>query len=383
MAILKNKNFASSLLNDGINSSDTSLVVTSAEGVKFPATGYFMCAIWGSAYPAPALDPDRELVKVTLTSGDTFSIARAQEGTTAKAWLAGDNIAAVLTAGKVNEIEVLSQNNLLCFGIATGTNTYTATLDPAVTEYATGMAFNIKFVNASTGASVLGINALASKKVFKYSQGVYSVCVSGDITAGLYSTIFYDSSLDSGGGGWLLATNKVFIPEAFPSGTALLFPQASAPTGWTLDSSWSTPRSIIIGNSYGTGGSADAVIFNTNITVNPHANHYHFGPNHSHTVIVNGRVLSVAELAYHAHSGAQRTVVIGQLRDPQYSFPHAVVDGTTGYAGSNYPHEHSASSGASGTGSTSYVAAGDTINHGVNQNTYSPRYMTVIRGTKN
>jgi hypothetical protein len=380
MAILKNKNFASSLLNDGINSSDTSLVVTSAEGTKFPATGYFMGALWGSAYPSPSLDPDRELVKVTLTSGDTFSIARAQEGTTAKSWSAGDNIAAVLTAGKVNEIEVLSQNNLLCFGIATGTNTYTATLDPAVTEYATGMAFNIKFVNASTGASVLGVNALASKKVFKYAQGVYSECVSGDITAGLYSTIFYDSSLDSGGGGWLLATNKVFIPEAFASGTALLFPQASAPSGWTLDSSWSTPRSIIIGNSYGTGGTATPTTFTTGITVAAHATHLHSGPNHSHTVIVNGHILTVAQLAVHAHSYTRATLAYygasGSYGD------HTVNVGTanTSTAGSGQAHSHTASSGASGTGNTGY---GGPTTHVVGQSTYSPRYMTVIRCTKN
>jgi hypothetical protein len=379
MAILKNKNFASSLLNDGISSSDTSLVVTSAEGTKFPATGYFMCALWGSAFPAPALDPDRELVKVALTSGDTFSIARAQEGTTAKAWSAGDNIAAVLTAGKVNEIEVLSQNNLLCFGIATGTNTYTATLDPAVTEYATGMAFNLKFVNASTGACVLGLNALASKKIFKYAQGVYSACVSGDITAGLYSTIFYDSSLDSGGGGWLLATNKVFIPEPFPAGTALLFPQVAAPTGWTLDSSWSTPRSIIIGNSYGTGGSADAVTFSTGITVAAHAQHLHSGPNHSHTVIVNGRILTVDELAAHAHQYQMKTTIGGSSAGTdQLSIGLGLYNTST--TGGNAPHPHTASSGASGTGNTGY---GGPTTHSVGQSTYSPRYMTVIRCTKN
>jgi hypothetical protein len=106
MAIsLKKKNFAKSTLDGGISDSATSLTLQTGDGSKFPATGNFRAVLWAANYDDPANDPNREIVEATLSAGDTFTITRAKEGTTANAWSSGDNFALTLTKGVLDEIE--------------------------------------------------------------------------------------------------------------------------------------------------------------------------------------------------------------------------------------------------------------------------------------
>ncbi len=113
MAInLKKKNFAFSQLASGIGASDTSLTVSSGDGSKFPSTGVFRAVIWGQNYVSPEQDATREIIEAQLSSGDTFSITRAKEGTTAKAWNAGDKIALVITEETFTEIETEINNHI-------------------------------------------------------------------------------------------------------------------------------------------------------------------------------------------------------------------------------------------------------------------------------
>ena len=78
-------NQAATTLNGNITSVATSLVVTSATG--FPATGNFRITI------------DSEIMLVTAVSGTTYTILRAQEGTTGASHTSGANIISYLTAG--------------------------------------------------------------------------------------------------------------------------------------------------------------------------------------------------------------------------------------------------------------------------------------------
>jgi hypothetical protein len=64
-----------------------------------------MAVIWGASTAAPLDDPNREIVKATWTSGDSFSIVRAQESTSASAWSTGSKFAHIITAGTLSEIE--------------------------------------------------------------------------------------------------------------------------------------------------------------------------------------------------------------------------------------------------------------------------------------
>ncbi|HMJ83691.1 MAG TPA: hypothetical protein VK504_11015 [Vicinamibacterales bacterium] len=75
------RNFARSTLTAGIASGVTSLSVASGDGARFP-TPPFNAPLWNATdYPNPSNDPDREIVRVTGISTDTFTIVRAQEGT--------------------------------------------------------------------------------------------------------------------------------------------------------------------------------------------------------------------------------------------------------------------------------------------------------------
>ncbi len=106
MAItLKKKNFARSTLASGITDAATSLTVATGDGTKFPQAGKFRAVLFAAAYSNPSDDPNAEIVEAELSAGDAFTITRAQESTTARAWSAGDNFFHVLTAGTIEEIE--------------------------------------------------------------------------------------------------------------------------------------------------------------------------------------------------------------------------------------------------------------------------------------
>lgn len=109
---LKKSNFAKSMLDGAIDSGATSLSVTATEGTKFPQTGPFMMVLWTPViYQSPVDDPNREIVMATWSSGDTFTVVRAQEGTTAAAWDSGSFLAHIITAGTLTEIETAIANH--------------------------------------------------------------------------------------------------------------------------------------------------------------------------------------------------------------------------------------------------------------------------------
>lgn len=87
-------NNATSTLASSIDADDLTLTVASGEGALFPnPTGddYFVVTLETSG-------GTREIVKVTARSTDTFTIVRAQEGTGAAAFTAGDTVELRATA---------------------------------------------------------------------------------------------------------------------------------------------------------------------------------------------------------------------------------------------------------------------------------------------
>ena len=98
MAILFTNN-ASTTLASSITNVATSLTVASGQGALFPnptSPDYFLCTLQGvSGTPI-------EIVKVTARSTDTFTIVRAQEGTTASAFNGGDKVELRVTAGQMS-----------------------------------------------------------------------------------------------------------------------------------------------------------------------------------------------------------------------------------------------------------------------------------------
>src|SRR3990167_7469880 len=98
------KNFAISAVSTAPSpaASGTSLVVTAGHGARFPAVP-FNAVIWptGTA-PTPA---NAEVVRVTNIATDTLTITRAQEASSARTVVVGDQIAAAITAKALTDIE--------------------------------------------------------------------------------------------------------------------------------------------------------------------------------------------------------------------------------------------------------------------------------------
>ena len=99
MAVLV-KNNAYSTLASGINSSVTSITVAAGTGSRFPAAGgadYFYATLINTSN-------ELEVVKVTTRSTDTLTVVRGQDGTTARAYSAGDRIELRVTAALIQDI---------------------------------------------------------------------------------------------------------------------------------------------------------------------------------------------------------------------------------------------------------------------------------------
>lgn len=97
---VKFSNNAATELASSIGTSDTSISVV--DGSLFPALG-------AGDYTYVTLDADtdtplREIVKVTAVSGNTLTVVRAQDGTTAAAFDAGAKVELRLTAALLNDV---------------------------------------------------------------------------------------------------------------------------------------------------------------------------------------------------------------------------------------------------------------------------------------
>lgn len=90
--------------------SGTSLTVASGHGSRFPAAP-FNATVWQVGWvPDPS---NAEIIRVTAISTDTLTIARAQEGTTARSIIIGDQIAATITAKTLTDVESFDRNFFL------------------------------------------------------------------------------------------------------------------------------------------------------------------------------------------------------------------------------------------------------------------------------
>ncbi len=104
MAQLFFNNLGSNLSNP-LAAGDQALTVTPGSGADFPSPSngdFFLLTLIGVTQGE---EGPWEIVKVTARSSDTLSIVRAQEGTSAQAWLAGTTLEARITSGTVDRFE--------------------------------------------------------------------------------------------------------------------------------------------------------------------------------------------------------------------------------------------------------------------------------------
>lgn len=143
MANMQFANNAVTTLVSGITNVATSITVTSA--VAFPTlTGaqYFYCTFIDAATGLVI-----EIVKVTAVVASVFTIVRAQDGTTASAYLTGDKVELRLTRASLNDFPKLDEDNI-----------FTASL--TATGFAGALNGSLGATTAST-AVVTSINKMA------------------------------------------------------------------------------------------------------------------------------------------------------------------------------------------------------------------------------
>ena len=108
MALNQFTNNAGTTLASGINASVTSLTVSTGSGALFPTltgSAYFYCTL------QQVSGGGIEIVKVTARSTDTFTIVRAQDGTTGLSFVTGDTVQLRLTAADLNNFPQLDSTN--------------------------------------------------------------------------------------------------------------------------------------------------------------------------------------------------------------------------------------------------------------------------------
>jgi len=370
---------ASTVLANSISATSGTLNVASGTGLKFPTitpgTTYFRLVLT----PATAPNSVIEVVLVTNVVGDTFTITRAQEGTTAQAWAVGDIAFNAFSAGGVQTFAQANgvQNNFYVSGTESGTaNAYVVTMAYPTSTNVQYQEVIFKATHANTGASTITIGSGPVINIIGMSG---SALQGGEIALNSIVKCVYNGSqyvlvYSSGGAqttadaaqshqaiawgqqGALnvlhavnadLATNALHANTAdavpfFPTGTRVVFAQASAPTGWSqITDDTTNNRMIVLVNGTG-GGTLGGSMSPTLMNVVPAHTHSFTSSaenaTHTHTLTTG------AESNGHAHglSGSTSTADLSHVHT--FTSNPTNIDhfhnGTTGGMNANNPHNH-------------------------------------------
>jgi hypothetical protein len=148
-----------------------------------------------------------EIVYVTAIAGTSLTVTRAQEGTTARNWQAGDLAFVAPTAQTLGFLAKMAGVQASAYNFATDTgsaNIYAAAYLPAITggAVADGMLLGFKSAHANTGASTFSPNGLGPWAIY---GGAFQPLQGGEINGNVW--LEYNSSLNSGGGAWVIISS--------------------------------------------------------------------------------------------------------------------------------------------------------------------------------
>lgn len=185
--------------------------------------------------------------------------------------------------------------------------------------------------------------------------------------AGTFTNVTFSGSI-SGDGSGLTGV------EPFPAGTKVVFAQASAPTGWTQDTTNNDKAlRVVSGAGGGTGGTHS-------LSSPPSTSHTHSTPahSHSHTLSAGAHTLSTTQMPSHNHSVQVRSnscygSYAGRIDYQNKKGPDTNI--TSGSTGGGSSHSHSLAGSISSGGSGTSGSAGPTA--------FAPAYVDVIICSKN
>lgn len=198
MARQKFSNHAFSTLAGNILVGDLSLSVQAGDGALFPSLSggdWFICTLIDSSN-------NKEIVKVTARSTDDFTIVRAQEGTTARAYTSGDRVALRVTANALTLLAPLADPTF------TGTVTVPTPADPAddTTKTAT-----TAWINAAISTAIAAIPADFVVDYIKVSEVQAANTAGGTFTAGSWQTRVLNTEDSDTGGHASVASNQITL----------------------------------------------------------------------------------------------------------------------------------------------------------------------------
>ena len=256
MANVKYANNAVTTLASGITAVATSMTVASATAFPTLAAGeYFYCTLTDAATSLVI-----EIVKVTAVSGTTFTITRAQDGTTASAYILGDNVQLRLTRANLLNFPLLNEaNSFSSTGIfSIGTNQFykDASGNVGIGVIPSAWDATYKVAQVSNGSLASSTSSTRLGNNYYYSGG-YKYAATA--TSGLYS-------IDGNSHAWYIAPSGT-------AGTAITFTTAMTifATGGLSLGNTTDPGATnlsVTGTTTSTGGIVSTTLNNTNtITV--------------------------------------------------------------------------------------------------------------------
>ena len=185
---------AATVLANSISPTSGTINVQSGTGSKFPTivsgSTYFRIVLTSATTPNLVI----EVMVVTAKAGDTFTVLRGQEGTTAQSWAVGDLVFNAFSAGGVSNFTRIQQQqyNYYISGTDNGTaNAYVITMNVPVTSSSEFQNLMFQATNTNTTASTVQIVGAATYPII----GLSGVALQGgEILAGSIVELVYNGS---------------------------------------------------------------------------------------------------------------------------------------------------------------------------------------------
>ena len=261
-------NNASTTLSSGITAIATSLTVATGAGALFPTpsgAAFFYCTLQNVAGTL------REIVKVTARTTDTFTIVRAQDGTSGQIFSTSDKVELRVTAADLNNFGQLDTGNTWATG-----QTFVA---PVLGTPASGTLINCTFptLNQNTSGTAAGLSAtlavgsggtgVATLTGLAYGNGTSAFTAA---TSAQVLTVVGTVPVGNGGTGITTTPSNGFIPigngtnytaAALTAGTGMGVTNASGSI--TLNSTGSTINSQTTGYTLVAGDAGKTISITT------------------------------------------------------------------------------------------------------------------------
>jgi hypothetical protein len=179
-------NNASTTLAASLTSVATSLTVSAGTGALFPSLSA------GQKFNAVLMDSSNnlEIVQVTARSTDTFTIVRAQEGTTARSYSSGDRVELRMTAAALDNFVQLDGAQTVA-GVKTFSDGIVANVTGNLTGNVTGN------VSGNAGSVTNGVYTTGDQTISGSKNFLSTTNRMGGVAIGTGETYLYESSANA------------------------------------------------------------------------------------------------------------------------------------------------------------------------------------------